>query len=104
MRSFDRHICMAAILIGICGGALAQPMTIRKSELPFVFEKTEPGDILMKFDWVENEGRTIFEVFRMMPGSCMIGPLEFKDKDGKKMFVLSVGAEYPAGCRTAAAK
>jgi hypothetical protein len=37
-------------------------------------------------------------VFRMYPGGCLRGPLQFFDADGKVIFLLADGIEYPTGC------
>jgi hypothetical protein len=40
------------------------------------------------------------DVFRLMHGGCLTGPLYFLDDKGGKLFELVTGAEYPAGCRS----
>ena len=38
------------------------------------------------------------EIFRMAADACLRGPLYFLDREGKKMFELQAGVDYPTGC------
>ena len=51
--------------------------------------------ILLVFD---SNGEGARETFSMDPGACLIGPLRFKDRDGKIHLSLDAGVEYPSGC------
>lgn len=44
---------------------------------------------------VSKNGTTIF---RMEDGSCLRGPLMIAQEDGKEVFRLEAGKEYPTGC------
>lgn len=39
-----------------------------------------------------------YEIFRLSPGGCLRGPLEFKDEAGRAKFALGAGNDYPSGC------
>lgn len=38
------------------------------------------------------------ETFAMQPGACLRGPLYFLGRDGKRVFELDAGVEFPADC------
>lgn len=39
-----------------------------------------------------------WQSFRLKPGGCLRGPLEFIDADTKIVFSLSENEDYPSGC------
>lgn len=41
------------------------------------------------------------EIFWLMPGGCLRGPLKFYDERGAASFQLDAGADYPVGCSRA---
>lgn len=65
--------------------AFAQPATVDRDEgsSEFVFKYKLDGS----------------EVFRLLPGGCMIGPLIFFDMNHREIFRIEAGASYPAGCQ-----
>lgn len=50
----------------------------------------------------DSNGEGARETFSMDPGACLIGPLRFKDRDGKIHLSLDAGVDYPGGCSSLA--
>jgi len=98
-----RGILIAALLIGSIGSiaasakepaTAAQSLTTPQTDLDFRWT-TGPDTVI----WSSTvKAIQPHEMFRMGARACLRGPLVFQDIDGKPIFRLDDGVEYPVGC------
>lgn len=79
---------LLVMALNLCAGKPTSPMdivTLRSGDIATVF-CVDGGHLITT------------QTFRMGPGACLKGPMQFFAIDGKEMLSISAGQDLPAGC------
>lgn len=79
---------LLALAMNLCSGKSASLMDIAT---------VRSGDIATMF-CVDGGQLTTTQTFRMGPGACLKGPMQFFAIDGQEMLNIPAGEDLPAGC------